>query len=250
MHRAREKNSSWLRKRKQAAMETEHGRSCAAACASFCRDPDPFSGIQQVPLFNKYLYHLRPWDSKPSPQYVDLIERRHYWYNHPPSLMWMLCVLAGFAVSNLLVALFNLAVNQTLFWQLWRDLKRPDFVYENIYVLLYCWFVAHLLNAFAAWFVYLSGGMWVHLHRMVPYVGLLFFEALLPDIMFAWRRIDVATFWEAGCVVLCMLSMWSFYGVTKLSPVCMVPLLAGHMYLLILFAHMYHLNGPAYERVV
>eukprot|EP00756_Hemistasia_phaeocysticola_P044994 Hpha_TRINITY_DN18770_c0_g1::TRINITY_DN18770_c0_g1_i1::g.47464::m.47464/K05770/TSPO, BZRP; benzodiazapine receptor len=236
-----------MRSRAQAEME----KVTSGACWRWWRSTkDPFDEIENIPTLSQYIYHLRPWNCKPSEQYLEVLERRNYWFNHPPSVWWMLGVLALLVMANLFVALVNVAVNRTLFYQLWRDLKRPTFTYENPAVLLFVWGLAHLLSAIAAWFVYLSGGMKRHRRRMIPYTMFLVMEALIPDAFFGWRRIDIAVFLSAISIIFICISMYAFSKVTNLSPVMMLPLLGAHGYMIALASAMWDLNGGSYERTV
>eukprot|EP00755_Sulcionema_specki_P003324 Sspe_Gene.120070::Locus_117749_Transcript_1_2_Confidence_0.333_Length_751::g.120070::m.120070 len=197
---------------------------------------DPFEGIDRIPHFNRYLHCLRPWDSKPSDHYKKVLEKKYWWYNNPPSFLHMLSVLGAFAIANLVVALLPpfFYTNYNRMYELYRDLKRPAYVYENAGTVLFVWVSAHILSSLAPWFVYLTGGMHPHRYRMVPYGLMLVLEALLPDIFFGGRRIDLTLFALLGCIFCNLVTMYAFHFVTYLSVACLVPILGVFTYMTVL----------------
>eukprot|EP01064_Diplonema_japonicum_P007226 TRINITY_DN14911_c0_g1_i1.p1 TRINITY_DN14911_c0_g1~~TRINITY_DN14911_c0_g1_i1.p1 ORF type:complete len:231 (+),score=45.62 TRINITY_DN14911_c0_g1_i1:98-790(+) len=230
-------------------MET-YRRKGKGVMGYFKKEVNPTEGVEKIAVFNKYLSTLRPWDSRPSEHYKEAVRIKNYWYDHPPSMAAMLGYLFLCIVINLTVAFLPCIVNYDRFFSLWRDLRKPDFVYEGTTALICSWGLSHIMSSLSVWFVYLTGGWVENWKAIIPYFLMLLSEGLLADVMFGARRLDYTTFLVAASWTLCVLSMLSFTYITYLSAACLLPLFGCLCYLLFLLAYMWDLNGSSYEPAV
>eukprot|EP01060_Flectonema_neradi_P010885 TRINITY_DN17967_c0_g1_i1.p1 TRINITY_DN17967_c0_g1~~TRINITY_DN17967_c0_g1_i1.p1 ORF type:complete len:263 (+),score=20.98 TRINITY_DN17967_c0_g1_i1:75-791(+) len=237
-----EKRSDYLRRRLQT--------SDVRCWNSFNREKDPFAGISDVPLFSGNLKTLRPWDPKPSEHYKEMLRLKNYWYDHPPGVTSILGFLAALVILNLTVALLPVLVNYDLFYGLWRDLRKPSYVYEGGSAIVFIWALAHITSSLAAWFVYLSGGWIANRVHFISYFAMLASEAMMADLMFGARRLDYTTFCALSCSVTCLVSVFMLGSVARLSAACLVPLLSIYLFITVLVSDMWNLNGYQYDPVV
>ena len=238
-----EKRSDLLRRR----LQNKNANCCTSL---FSREGNPFDGISDVPLFSKNLKTLRPWDPKPSEHYKEMLRLKNYWYDHPPGATSILGFLAALIVLNLAVALLPILVNYNLFYGLWRDLRKPSYVYEGGGAIIFIWALAHVTSSLAAWFVYLSGGWIANRIYFIPYFIMLSAEAMLADLMFGARRLDYTTFCAIVCSVSCLSSVFMLGSVARLSAACLIPILAIYLFITALVTDMWNLNGYQYDPAV
>ncbi|KAJ9460238.1 hypothetical protein DIPPA_07628 [Diplonema papillatum] len=171
---------------------------------------------------------------------------RNYWYHHPPKPWVMVSYLFLLLFVNLIIAFLPVSVNYNRFYALWRDLAKPAFVYEEPTALILAWALAHVVSSLGPWFVYLSGGWLAHKWDILPCFLMMACEALLPDLMFGARRLDYTFFCTLACCGLCVLSMYKSARTTYLATAAFFPLLGCYVYLALLSASMWDLNGYKY----
>ena len=91
-----------------------------------------FEGVEKIPVYKKYIYHLRPWDATPSPVYVEDMQKRRYWYTHHPSLRKVLGILLGLFLAHFVVAALPLLCNLRMVRLTWEGIEKPAWTYNQV----------------------------------------------------------------------------------------------------------------------
>eukprot|EP00999_Lentomonas_sp_LEN2_P000546 NODE_1547_length_818_cov_91.946454_g1499_i0.p1 GENE.NODE_1547_length_818_cov_91.946454_g1499_i0~~NODE_1547_length_818_cov_91.946454_g1499_i0.p1 ORF type:complete len:230 (+),score=20.03 NODE_1547_length_818_cov_91.946454_g1499_i0:83-772(+) len=211
-----------------------------------------FSGIERIPVYNKYLYHLRPWDSSPSPVYVEQKFRKQYWYTNPPSFRMVIFILLAMIVLHFAVAFLPIvsARNGELMRLRWQMLQKPAWSYEQGWFLLSAWMVTHSMQALACWFVYLDGGFLEHWPNYIPYAALLLLESIWPDVIFRTRWLSWTLVIWIMMTILCAISFFTFIRVGVVSGFFLLPTLCMLILGTVMLAYFVELNGARYEIIV
>eukprot|EP01012_Entosiphon_sulcatum_P018890 TRINITY_DN2369_c0_g1_i2.p1 TRINITY_DN2369_c0_g1~~TRINITY_DN2369_c0_g1_i2.p1 ORF type:complete len:239 (+),score=56.39 TRINITY_DN2369_c0_g1_i2:235-951(+) len=206
-----------------------------------------FDGIERIPVYNRFLYHLRPWDSTPSPVYVEEDQRRTWWYVHPPSFLFILLVLCSVVLVNYLIAFLPLASNARLLRLRWRDLVKPPWGYEQGWLLLYSYFLTHLFASLSCWFVYLDGGVEKQRVNFLPYCLLLLLEAVWGDVMFRAKFLLGAFLIWLAMTLLCGATIVVFLRrVATMAGLFMIPSFIQYLYGTIFIGYLIKYNGAHY----
>ena len=158
----------------------------------------------------------------------------------------MMVYLAALVAVNVVVAFAPVVWNYDIFTMLWRDLKKPGYVYEGGVGAVFTWLMVHLTSSFAPWFVFLTGGWVANRWCLLPYACMLACETLLADLLFGARRLDYTAYCCALCLLLCVVSLFSLGTATRLAAATLFPLLAVFAYLTFLCFAMWDLNGARY----
>eukprot|EP00906_Rhabdomonas_costata_P027167 RCo038621 len=209
-----------------------------------------FAGLERIPTYNKYLYHLRPWDSTPSVVYVDHVHRRDWWKLNPPTMTRVMLFLALAVLVQFVVSFLPLLANLQLLQIRWSNYVMPDWAYTRGWILLACWCITNALAALSVWFVYLDGGVEDHLMPLLLYVAVLTLEAIWADILFGGNYIAFAFFVWLAMLVLLLICAVVFFRIAVLAGLFLLPQCAIFTYGVAFLAGLWSKNGAVYVYVV
>jgi tryptophan-rich sensory protein len=209
-----------------------------------------FAGMENINTYKKYLYHLRPWDSTPSPMYIEELEKRNWWHLNPPSLMRVLVYLLMMMVVQFVVAFLPLVSNWYLLNLRWTGYQQPNWAYTQGWLLLSAWCIINALNAVAVWFVYLDGGLVDQRTNFYPYFALLMLEAVWSDVIFGANLIACTLFVWLAMLALSLVCVVKFYRVAIVAGAFVVPSSVLFLYGIIYLGGLWALNGAVFTPMV
>jgi tryptophan-rich sensory protein len=153
---------------------------------------------------------IRPWEIHPPMNYFELLHKENPWTMNPPSNNWLIAVLCTLILLNFASAFGTILVNHKIWTQ------RVEMIGQLPAYLLPYWFlilmdvVAQFGNSFAAWFIYLTGGLKKIWKSLICYFLMIACGFLWPDILFHARSFSGAAIVTMIALIACLVNIITF----------------------------------------